>query len=191
MVVTITVNPLMRPSHVSHYIFLVINFFTTPIHSILLLRTEFVSHSHLLKHFLSPINYLSHSHPLSVANTLPFTISVSHFLSLFLPHSHSLTPSLTHTFSPTLYAQVWLPNQLQLEYDQKLWLSVTAPVTAFFDDKDNEVFPLWSRIVSSFPSDRLKSPAKKQLKNDISENNKDLISLKSQSEDNDYDNDGQ
>ena len=64
-------------------------------------------------------------------------------------------------------------------------------MTAFFDDKDNEVFPLWSRIVSSFPSDRLKSPAKKQLKNDISENNKDLISLKSQSEDNDYDNDGQ
>ena len=56
---------------------------------------------------------------------------------------------------------MWLPNQLPLEYDQKLWLSVTAPVSLLFDDKDNDVYPLWGRVVSSFPADRLKSPAKK------------------------------
>lgn len=56
---------------------------------------------------------------------------------------------------------MWLPNQLPLEYDQKLWLSVTAPVSLLFDDKDNDVYPLWGRVVSSFPTDRLKSPAKK------------------------------
>ena len=55
---------------------------------------------------------------------------------------------------------------MQLEYDQKLWLSVTAPVTAIFDDNDNDVYPLWSRIVSSFPRDRLKS-IKKERKNNI------------------------
>ena len=144
---------------------------------------------------MSILRTLSSSHFLSLPP--PLTLSLSHLFSHPISVSLSFVPSLTHSLtrtlslSLTLSAQVWLPNQLQLEYDQKLWLSVTAPVTAFFDDKDNEVFPLWSRIVSSFPSDRLKSPAKKQLKNDISENNKDLISLKSQSEDNDYDNDGQ
>jgi hypothetical protein len=57
-------------------------------------------------------------------------------------------------------SQVWLPNQLQIEYDQKLWLSVTAPVTAIFDDKNNDVFPLWGRLVASFPPDRLKGTKK-------------------------------
>ena len=41
-----------------------------------------------------------------------------------------------------------------------MWLSVTAPVTAIFDDKDNDVFPLWGRLVASFPPDRLKGTKK-------------------------------
>ena len=55
---------------------------------------------------------------------------------------------------------------------------MTAPVTLLFDDKDNDVYPLWGRVVSSFPADRLKSPAKKtsaaalpsSLANDLDDN---------------------
>ena len=63
-------------------------------------------------------------------------------------------------FFITYYFKVWLPNQLQIEYDQKLWLSVTAPVTAIFDDKNNDIYPLWGRLVASFPPDRLKGTKK-------------------------------
>ena len=73
------------------------------------------------------------------------------------------------------FPQIWLPNQLQLEYDQKLWLSVTAPVTVIFDDIDNEIYPLWSRVVSSFPEDRLKIVKKENKSRNIlvEENSRD------------------
>lgn len=37
---------------------------------------------------------------------------------------------------------------------------MTAPVTAIFDDRDNDVYPLWGRLVASFPPDRLKAASK-------------------------------
>ena len=52
------------------------------------------------------------------------------------------------------WATIWSPNQLELEYKSKLWLTVQAPVGVIFDDDDMRC-PLWRRIVNSFPADRL------------------------------------
>ena len=78
--------------------------------------------------------------------------------------------------------KVWLPNQLQIEYDQKLWLSVTAPVTAIFDDKNNDVYPLWGRLVASFPPDRLKGT--KKVSDIIEKESVKVLSVSSSSIDN-------
>jgi hypothetical protein len=40
-------------------------------------------------------------------------------------------------------------------------------VTAIFDDRDNDVYPLWGRIVASFPPDRLKTIPKTSKNNSI------------------------
>lgn len=48
------------------------------------------------------------------------------------------------------WATVWLPNQLALEYQQKLWLTVQAPAALIFDD-DGDAVPIWRRVVASLP----------------------------------------
>jgi putative AlgH/UPF0301 family transcriptional regulator len=59
------------------------------------------------------------------------------------------------------WATIWLPNQLELEYKQKLWLTVDGPVSMFFDD-DSASFPLWRKIMMSLPEERLSKPANKE-----------------------------
>ena len=48
------------------------------------------------------------------------------------------------------WATVWLPKQIDLEYEQKCWLTLKAPVSAIFDD-DTPSHPLWRRLVGSLP----------------------------------------
>jgi putative AlgH/UPF0301 family transcriptional regulator len=52
------------------------------------------------------------------------------------------------------WATVWLPKQLDLEYERKAWLTLQAPMQAVFDD-DSRAFPLWRRLVASLPASRL------------------------------------
>ena len=54
------------------------------------------------------------------------------------------------------WATVWLPKQIELEYEQKCWLTLKAPVNAIFDD-DIPTQPLWRRLVSSLPAGLLQS----------------------------------
>ena len=53
------------------------------------------------------------------------------------------------------WATVWSPKQLDLEYKQKLWLTIQAPVSLIFEDSEAMEVPLWRRIVASFPPERL------------------------------------
>ena len=53
------------------------------------------------------------------------------------------------------WATVWSPKQLELEYKQKLWLTIQAPVGLIFEDSEAMAIPLWRRIVASFPPERL------------------------------------
>jgi len=52
------------------------------------------------------------------------------------------------------WATVWSPNQLELEYKKRLWITVKAPVKLLFEDETSSS-PLWKRIVCSFPKERL------------------------------------
>ena len=52
------------------------------------------------------------------------------------------------------WATVWLPNQLDLEYGRKVWLTVQAPQRVVFDD-DKPHAPLWRRLLHSLPPSRL------------------------------------
>ena len=52
------------------------------------------------------------------------------------------------------WATVWLPKQLDLEYEKKAWLTLQAPMQAVFDD-DSKAFPLWRRLAASLPPSRL------------------------------------
>ncbi len=54
------------------------------------------------------------------------------------------------------WATVWLPKQIELEYEQKCWLTLKAPVNAIFDD-DIPTQPLWRRLVGSLPAGLLQS----------------------------------
>lgn len=53
------------------------------------------------------------------------------------------------------WGAVWLPNQLTLEYQRKMWLTVQAPVSLLFQDDVDEV-PLWRRVVASLPEGLLR-----------------------------------
>ncbi len=53
------------------------------------------------------------------------------------------------------WATVWSPKQLELEYKQKLWLTIQGPVSLIFEDSETMEVPLWRRIVASFPPERL------------------------------------
>ena len=53
------------------------------------------------------------------------------------------------------WATVWLPKQLDLEYDRKAWLTVKAPMQVIFDDDDATRKPLWRRLIASLPPGRL------------------------------------
>jgi putative AlgH/UPF0301 family transcriptional regulator len=57
------------------------------------------------------------------------------------------------------WATVWLPNQLALEYQQKLWLTVQAPASVIFDD-DSDIVPLWRRVVASLPAGLIRGSRK-------------------------------
>ena len=46
------------------------------------------------------------------------------------------------------WCTVWLPNQLALEYDQDLWVTVKAPVDAIFEDSTVSK-SIWKRLVYS------------------------------------------
>lgn len=54
------------------------------------------------------------------------------------------------------WATVWLPKQIDLEYEQKCWLTLKAPVSAIFDD-DIPSQPLWRRLVGSLPAGLLQT----------------------------------
>jgi hypothetical protein len=49
------------------------------------------------------------------------------------------------------WATVWLPKQIELEYDKRAWITLRAPVSAIFDDDDATSPPLWRRLVGSLP----------------------------------------
>mmetsp|Transcript_15046 Transcript_15046/g.22230 ORF Transcript_15046/g.22230 Transcript_15046/m.22230 type:complete len:309 (-) Transcript_15046:484-1410(-) len=55
------------------------------------------------------------------------------------------------------WATVWLPKQLNLEYDDKLWITISAPLEVLFEDNQLSK-PLWKRLVLSLPPDRLLYP---------------------------------
>jgi putative AlgH/UPF0301 family transcriptional regulator len=66
---------------------------------------------------------------------------------------------LTRDSKPTEFkffqwSTIWLPKQLDLEYRQKLWLTIEAPVSLLFED-DSAACPLWRRIMASLPEDRI------------------------------------
>jgi len=52
------------------------------------------------------------------------------------------------------WATVWLPKQLDLEYEQKMWLTIKAPADVIFED-ESPTRPLWRRLVASLPPSRL------------------------------------
>ena len=54
----------------------------------------------------------------------------------------------TNDFKFFQYTTVWLPKQLDLEYDKKLWLTIEGPVSIIFED-DRINCPLWRRVVAS------------------------------------------
>ena len=55
------------------------------------------------------------------------------------------------------WSTVWLPKQLDIEYERKTWLTVKAPMQVIFDDDDANSRPLWRRLVASLPAGRLSS----------------------------------
>ena len=52
------------------------------------------------------------------------------------------------------WTTVWRPGALDLEYKQRMWLTLEAPVQTIFDD-DLASVPLWRRLVGSLPAGRL------------------------------------
>lgn len=56
------------------------------------------------------------------------------------------------------WSTVWLPKQLDLEYELKCWLTLKAPVRAIFEEFDPSQ-PLWRRLVGSLPSSLLQNKA--------------------------------
>ena len=82
---------------------------------------------------------------------------------LFFSPEHAMVNELNLTgdakvtdFKFFQWTTVWSPKQLELEYSQKLWLTVKAPVSLLFED-ESVSNPLWQRIVSSLPPDRWKN----------------------------------
>ena len=53
------------------------------------------------------------------------------------------------------WTTIWLPNQLELEYSRKFWITVKAPVSLIFDEDLPQRVPLWRRVVSSLPHGRI------------------------------------
>lgn len=64
----------------------------------------------------------------------------------------------TSDFKFFQWSTIWLPKQLDIEYEQKVWLTLQAPMQAIFDD-DWPSKPLWRRLVSSLPPARLRGGA--------------------------------
>ena len=54
------------------------------------------------------------------------------------------------------WATIWLPKQIEMEYEQRCWLTLKAPVGAIFDD-DIHTQPLWRRLIGSLPAELLQS----------------------------------
>ena len=52
------------------------------------------------------------------------------------------------------WATVWAPNQLEVEYKNKMWITVSATSALLFDD-DRKDLPVWRRVVASLPKERL------------------------------------
>eukprot|EP01036_Dinobryon_divergens_P023825 gene23825-32212_t len=55
------------------------------------------------------------------------------------------------------WATVWLPKQLQIEYEEKVWVTLTGPLDAIFQDNQLSK-PIWKRMVLSLPEDRVIFP---------------------------------
>ena len=55
------------------------------------------------------------------------------------------------------WSTVWLPKQLDLEYESKCWLTLKAPVDIIFEEHGPSQQPLWRRLVGSLPAGLLQS----------------------------------
>lgn len=98
-----------------------------------------LTHSSLLPHSLtlSPPFFISPTHPFISANhpfslTVPLTPSLSMYITLALPHSPSLYPSLSRSLSLTLIHKALPPSfslSLALTYSPSLTLSHYPPLT--------------------------------------------------------------
>ena len=55
------------------------------------------------------------------------------------------------------WSTVWLPKQLDLEYERKCWLTLKAPADIIFEDYGVSHAPLWRRLVGSLPASLLES----------------------------------
>ena len=53
------------------------------------------------------------------------------------------------------WSTVWLPGQLDVEYNRKLWLTVAAPSTVLFSDDSSAAGPLYRRVLQSLSEGRL------------------------------------
>mmetsp|Transcript_14226 Transcript_14226/g.23676 ORF Transcript_14226/g.23676 Transcript_14226/m.23676 type:complete len:316 (+) Transcript_14226:72-1019(+) len=56
------------------------------------------------------------------------------------------------------WATVWMPRQLEQEYQQRMWITVEAPVELLFEDED-AVCPLYRRVLRSLPDETFALPS--------------------------------
>jgi putative AlgH/UPF0301 family transcriptional regulator len=115
-----------------------------------------------------PFRALPPDNSASASSTAASTTVPSYSFKLFFSPDVAMANELclTNDASPSdfkffQWAHVWLPNQLELEYTRKAWLTVAAPQEVIFvDDGGNSpaagaTKPLWQRLVHSLPPTRL------------------------------------